>query len=362
VNICFFLGGFYQNGGIGRVTAMLANQMVQSGEYHITALCYCNPNLPNIYDVSPTIEQRFFLQTYSSMAKQLVCGGVKRLRQFLKENDIDVLIACGTLFYPISVLACKGIKTKSICWEHSDPEGNNDHRGQYWARKFGIKRSDMNVVLTKRALKVFIDKYGADNTVQIYNPVDAAVFAATGEYDPESKKIISVGRLTYQKNFQAAVKVASEVLPKFPDWQWDIFGQGEDLEELIRLAKEAQIDEQMHFNGQVTDLYERYKQYSIMVMTSRYEGFPMTLLEGIGNGLPLVSFDIPTGPSEIIDDGENGYLLQEGDINGMVYRLDQLMSNQNLRIAMSDNSRTKSRAFAIQDITEEFGKALHAVV
>ena len=119
------------------------------------------------------------------------------------------------------------------------------------------------------------------------------------------------------------MKVASEVLPKFPDWQWDIFGQGEDLEELIRLAKEAQIDEQMHFNGQVTDLYERYKQYSIMVMTSRYEGFPMTLLEGIGNGLPLVSFDIPTGPSEIIDDGENGYLLQEGDINGMVYRLDQ---------------------------------------
>ena len=131
---------------------------------------------------------------------------------------------------------------------------------------------------------------------------------------------------------------------------------------MIRLAKEAQIDEQMHFNGQVTDLYERYKQYSIMVMTSRYEGFPMTLLEGIGNGLPLVSFDIPTGPSEIIDDGENGYLLQEGDINGMVYRLDQLMSNQNLRIAMSDNSRTKSRAFAIQDITEEFGKTLHAVV
>ena len=61
----------------------------------------------------------------------------------------------------------------------------------------------------------------------------------------------------------------------------------------------------MHLMGQVSDLYARYREYSMMVMTSRYEGFPMSLLEGMGNGLPLVSFDINTGPDEIIRDGEN---------------------------------------------------------
>lgn len=361
VNICFFLGGFHQNGGIGRVTAMLANQIAQSEEYHVTALCYCKPNLPNIYDLSPLIEQRFFLQTYSSMAKQLFFGGVGRLRRFLKENDIDVLIGCGALFYPICVLACRGTTTRSICWEHSDPEGNNDHRGQYWARRFGIRRSDLNVVLTKRALRVFKEKYGAENTIQIYNPVDPVVFKAASEYNLQSKKIISVGRLTYQKNFQAAIKVASSVLPQFPDWQWDIYGQGEDLEELVKLAEEAGVSSQMHFKGQVTDLYQRYKQYSIMVMTSRYEGFPMTLLEGLGNGLPLISFDIPTGPSEIIKDGENGYLVHPFIEKEMEERLTALIEDDDLRFSMSNSSKQVSNMFSQKEIVAKWTATLQQV-
>ena len=362
MNICFFLGGFHQNGGIGRVTAMLANQLAKSEKYHITALCYYDPNLPNIYDISPSVRQYFFLKTYSNMTKQLVWGGVGRLKQFLQKNDIDILIACGALFYPISVMACKGIKTKCICWEHSDPEGNSDHKGQYWARRFGIKRSDLNIVLTKRALNVFKEKYKVKNTIQIYNPVDPKVFETAGEYDPENKKIISVGRLTYQKNFQTAVKVASSVLPQFPDWQWDIYGQGEDLDDLLRMTREAGIDGQMHFCGQVTDLYERYKDYSIMVMTSRYEGFPMTLLEGLGNGLPLLSFDIPTGPDEIIEDGINGYLIQEGYINDLASKLQKLMSEKPLRISMSQECKIKSKAFAIDDVTEKWEKTVHSIV
>lgn len=362
MNICFFLGGFHQNGGIGRVTAMLANALADSDEYSITALCYCNPNLPNIYDVSPNIKQQYFLQSYSSMANQLFFGGISRLRKILKENEIDILIACGALFYPISVLACKGIKTKCICWEHSDPEGNNDHRGQYWARKFGIKQSDLNVVLTKRAMEVFVEKYGAKNTVQIYNPVDYAVFEAAGEYNANTKKIISVGRLTYQKNFQAAVKVASKVLPQFPEWEWDIYGQGEDQDELVRLTEEAGIQNQMHFKGQVTDLYDRYKEYSIMVMTSRYEGFPMTLLEGSGNGLPLVSFDIPTGPSEIIVDGKNGFLLQQGDLNGMCDCLIKLMKNSDLRTSLSIEAKKKSKTFSITDVCERWREATQSIM
>lgn len=354
MNICFFLGGFHQNGGIGRVTSMLANELVRDDSYAITTLCYYNPHLPNIYDLSPRITQEYFLEEYSSMSKQLLLGGVKRLRKYLKERKIDILIACGALYYPISVLACKGIETKSVCWEHSDPEGNNDHKGQYWARRFGIRRSDLNVVLTKRALDVFQEKYGADNTIQIYNPVDPAVFEAAGEYNPQSKKIISVGRLTYQKNFQVAVKVAASVLPQFPDWQWDIYGQGEDLEKLVKLAEEAGISSQMHFKGQVTDLYQRYKHYSIMVMTSRYEGFPMTLLEGLGNGLPLISFDIPTGPNEIIEDGKNGYLVHPFIAEEMEARLTALIEDDDLKYHMSNSSKQASNKFSQKEIVAKW--------
>ena len=341
---------------------MLANQLSAAGDDRVTVLSYYNSKLPNIYDISPKIEQRFFLQSYSSMSKQLLNGGVMRLRAFLKDNDVDVLIACGALFFPISVLACKKIKTKSVCWEHSDPEGNNDHRGQLLARRFGIKFSDLNVVLTRRAYKIYKEKFRAPNTVQIYNPIDPVALRSSGEYDSQSKRIISVGRLTYQKNFQVAVVVAAKVLPQFPDWQWDVYGQGEDYDELVNLANKAGIGEQMHFKGQVTDLYERYKQYGIMVMTSRYEGFPMTLLEGNGNGLPLVSFDVPTGPSEIIEDGVNGYLLQEGHVDEMADRLIHLMTDDSLRITMSRECRKMAGAFEIQDITKKWKETLHSIV
>lgn len=362
MNICFFLGGFHQNGGIGRVTAMLSSALAESDDINIMALCYCDPKLPNMYEVSSKIDQKFFIQNYSSMAKQMVFGGIKRLKKFLKDNEIDVLIACGALYYPISVLACKNLRTKCICWEHSDPEGNNDHRGQYWARRFGIKRSDLNIVLTKRALKVFEEKCGAKNTVQIYNPVDEAVFKAAGSYNTKSHKIISVGRLTFQKNFQVAIQVATKVLSQFPDWEWDIYGKGEDYDELINLSEKEGISDRLHFMGQVDNLYERYKDYSIMVMTSRYEGFPMTLLEGSGNALPLISFDIPTGPSEIIVDGKNGFLINEGDINTMANRILELIQDENLRRKMSEYSRQRSGMFGIRDITAKWEKILHEVV
>lgn len=354
MNICFFLGGFYQNGGIGRVTGMLANEMTKSEKYKITTLCYYNPRLPNMYDISPKINQQFFLQSYSSMAKQIFFGGIGKLRKFLKENEIDVLIACGALFYPISVLACKGTQTKCICWEHSDPEGNNDHRGQYLARKFGVKRSDLNVVLTKRALKVFQEKYGAKNTIQIYNPVDESVFEKAGEYNPSSKRILSVGRLSYQKNFEVAVEIASMILTKHPDWQWDVYGKGEEQEKLQKLINDKGISGQFHLCGQVTDLYERYKNYSIMVMTSRYEGFPMSLLEGLGNGLPLVSFDVPTGPDEIIQNGVNGFLLKSMDKEGMSQKIEELMMSNGLRVEMSQNSKKKTEEFSIDIVVNQW--------
>lgn len=362
MKVCFFLGGFYQNGGIGRVTSILANRLAEENNIEVLTLGYFNPHKADIYEISPSIYKSFFMDSYQSMAKLLLFGGEKRLRKFLCDNDVDVLIACGALFFPISTRACKGIKTKCICWEHSDPEGNNDHRGQSFARKYGIKKSDLNIVLTRRALRVYRDKYGANKTIQIYNPIDPEVIRRSKGYNTKSKKIISVGRLTYQKNFESAVEVAADVLSKHPDWEWDIFGQGEELEKLVALTQVKGIENQMHFRGQVSDLYDRYSNYAIMVMTSRYEGFPMTLLEGMGNGLPLISFDIPTGPDELIEDGENGYLIDLSDINGMKARLLTTIENQELRKRFSEGSRKRASMFLEEGIIKEWLDALTRII
>ena len=237
-------------------------------------------------------------------------------------------------------------------------EGNNDHRGQALARKFGIKRSDLNVVLTKRALKVFSEKYGSKNTIQIYNPIDDNLIKNVGKYKSTSHKIISVGRLSYQKNFEAAIDVASIVLKNHPDWTWDIYGKGDEKDKLQTLIDERGLSNQMFLCGQVTDLYERYNDYSIMVMTSRYEGFPMSLLEALGNGLPIVSFDVPTGPDEIIEDGINGFLIKPFEIESMASKMSVLMDNEKNRTDFSSSAINKSKDFSQREILNEWSKAL----
>lgn len=354
MNICFFLGGFHQNGGIGRVTSMLINKLVETENINITALCYFNTKSPNIYQISDKITQEYFLLNYQSMTKLLLTGGIRKLRKYLCDNNIDIVIACGALFFPICTLACKKIKTKCICWEHSNPEGNSDHKNQYYARRFGITLSDLNVVLTNSALNIYKEKYHAHKTIQIYNPIDPEVFTHSTEYNPECNRIISVGRLTYQKNFQCAVDVAKIVLKKHPDWEWDIFGKGEEESSLKSSIISAGLEQQMHLCGQVTDMYDRYGRYSFIVMTSRYEGFPMTLLEGSGNALPLVSFDIPTGPNEIINDGENGFLVKPFDVAEMANKIDLLISNSDLRSKMSAKSREMCKRFTEKEIVEQW--------
>ena len=152
------------------------------------------------------------------------------------------------------------------------------------------------------------------------------------------------------------------ILPEFPEWQWDIYGKGDDYEELVTMTKQSGIDSQLHFCGQVGDLYERYNQYSFMVMTSRYEGFPMTLLEGMGNGLPLISFDIPTGPNEIITDGENGFLVKENDVETLVNRMKTLIEDGCLREAMSNCSKKRCELFSIDDVLESWGQAINKLL
>lgn len=354
MRVCFFLGSLAVNGGIGRATSMLINQISQTSDIECFLLCYCDEKKPNFYYLSEKINQSFLLTSYMSMGTLLIRSGHKRLRTYLQEKNIDLLVACGVLFFPIAVMATRGTKTRVICWEHTAPEKAQDYKAQDFARKFGIKRSDLNVVLTKKALRVYIEKYHAKNTIQIYNPIDTAIINNAGSYNFSSKKIISVGRLTYPKNFSMAIEVAHEVFRRFPDWQWDIFGEGEERSMLLKLISKYNLDKNVHLRGQVDNIYDQYQHYSFMVMTSRYEGFPMSLLEGMGNRLPLISFDIATGPNEIIQNGINGFLVEAGNKEKMIEVICNLIADQELRKRMSRENSNNVDKFSEEKITSKW--------
>lgn len=292
----------------------------------------------------------------------LMQNAIKKLCDYIRENNIDIIIACGALFYPMAVIAARKTGVKSICWEHTDPNNKSDYNFQDIARRFGAKRSDANVVLTRSALQVYQSRFPKANNLQIYNPIDPSLLSCNFDYDLNSRRIISVGRLRPQKNFSRLLDIAVEVLKDCPEWEWDIFGEGPLRDQLEAKRNDLGLEKQVHFCGQVPDLYERYHNYSFMVMTSDYEGFPMTLLEGAANKLPLVAFDVPTGPSEIIENGKNGFLHKNGDIEGMVCSIRKLIENSSIRSSASEFSFRTIEIFEVSNIKKAWMKLTEEIM
>ncbi len=352
MRICFLLGGFTANGGIGRVTSLLVNEMCEKHE--IFTLSYNKKSEPNIYDLDQRVRQDYLLDHHMTMTKAILSGGPFRLRKYLKVNQIDILIACGALYFPLAILGSGLTKTKCIGWEHSNMNITSDHKFQAKARDFGIKRCDAMVVLTKSDQENLNKKYALDHLYQIYNPVDPRLIALRSPYDSHSRKIMSVGRLTYQKNYPALIEVAKKVLSDNPDWTWDIYGDGEDFESVKTQIDANKLSDRLVLKGQVSNIYELYTAYSFLVMTSRYEGFPMVLLEATSLGLPMVSFDIKTGPNEIIDHGDSGFLIEAFNVDDMSGYIQKLIDDQEIRVKMSKKCVENSEKFSQSYIVKQW--------
>ena len=356
-NICFLLGGFQGNGGIGRVTSILANAISDIPGYTVTTVAYIQKeNVPPLYELSEKIHSYYLLKDNVSMTKAFLTKHiVKHTRKVLKEEKIDILIACGALFFPLGILAVKNLPTRCYCWEHTNPETGSDYRFQRICRKLAVKAADRIVVITKSAEKYYCDilKSPASKVVQIYNPISDEA-TKSQKYNSNSHMIISVGRLSYPKNFSLLLDIAARVLPRYPEWTWDIYGTGEEFDSLSEKIADLSLDKQVCLKGQVSNIYELYGKYAFQVMTSRYEGFPMSLLEGASNRLPLISFDIKTGPNEIIDDGENGFLIPENNVEKMEEKIEYLIEHVDERERISSAAFNSMKKFSMNNILQQW--------
>lgn len=356
MKIGFLLGNAQGNGGIARVVSIIANELCKDNDIYIISFCPTEEYASYKYDSKVSFENLY--DNKLTMTKAILQkNAIYKLRTYIKKNNLDIMVACGDLYFPLCIASVVALKTRCFCWEHTNPVEVNDHKFQMFSRKVAIRFANKIIVLTKETKKYYINdlKCSDCKIVQIYNPVGKNV-AQSEKYDVNSKKIISVGRLSYPKNFQLLVKIAAEVLSRYSEWTWDICGEGEDRKELEKLIKDYKLENKLILRGQVNNLYSQYSQYSFQVMTSRYEGFPMSLIEGAANRLPLIAFDIQTGPSEIIDDTENGYLIKNNNFEIMVNDIRNLIENPILRKRMSIKAYEKSKEFNLNQIVNQWRK------
>lgn len=198
-----------------------------------------------------------------------------------------------------------------------------------------VRRFDKFVVLTNE------DRGYWGNLPNIEVIPNAAMFVADRYSDVSNKRVIAVGRLDYQKGFDRLIK-AWEIVHnsgKYNDWKLDIFGQGEWEEMLQRMINEKGLNSSAFINKPTKNIGEEYADSAMLVMSSNYEGFPMVMIEAMACGLPVVAFDFKCGPKDIISDGENGLIIQNGDIMALAEGMMKLMGNTQDRKRMSQNAR-----------------------
>ncbi|MCT3960290.1 glycosyltransferase family 4 protein [Elizabethkingia anophelis] len=211
-----------------------------------------------------------------------------------------------------------------------------------------VKQYDRFVVLTNE------DKSYWSNLTNIEVIPNANSFVSSKQADLESKRVIAVGRYDYQKGFDELINIWKEVYAKHPDWSLYIFGHGPLKDGLKSRINELDLATVIHLCPTVKDIKQEYLNSSILAMTSRYEGLPMTLLEAQVCGLPLVSYACKCGPRDIIKEGINGYLIEDSDQETMAKKLIYLITDKKLRKQMGEASYKFSDNYSEDRIMQQW--------
>lgn len=357
--ICFLNGNMSRTGGTERVTSMIANELAKDSAYEIHVLSVTNQTMTSFFELNSSVYQDTLLRKDDVDLKYDYFNIVKGLRRYLKKHQIDILIEVDVICNLYTIPATRWTKVKTISWEHFNYYSNNGSRLRDLSRKLTKYFSTHIVTLTEQDRRNYQEHLGIkDKITCIYNPIEKI---PNTTYKSESKQIISVGRLMYQKGFDMLCDVAKEVLTKHPDWTWLIIGEGAERPILEKKIKEYQLEGRLILTGNQKEMNHYYENSALFVMTSRYEGLPMTLLEAKSYRLPIVSFDCQTGPAELILPSESGYLVKMGDNKVMEQKINELIENPSLRVTFSSNALKDIKRFEMREVISKWIKLFHQI-
>ena len=375
MKLVFCIAGTINGGGMERVLSQRANYLVEKFAYDITIITTENnseiyKNKSQFFYYNPKIKMidlgikysDIFRENLNFLERQIKLKKLKnRHLNLLNEAIIkikpDILISLGDVDRDISYkvsFPCKKILenhfTKQLFTD--ELESNNFFtrlKQQYKMYKeySNIKRYDEFLVLTEEDKK----DWGDSKIKVINNPLS---FDSKEISSCKNKKIISVGRLTKQKGFDILIDVWKKVREKHSDWILEIYGEGNLKKELQSKIDSLNLTDSLLLKGSEKNIQSKYLEGSIYVMSSRYEGFGMVLIEAMSCGLPLVSFDCPCGPKDIIKDGENGFLIKFGNIEQMIEKINYLIENEDKRIEMGKKSKKLSYNYSEEEIMNQW--------
>lgn len=380
MKIAYILSSFFAKAGTERILSDKMNYLANRYGYDITFITYEQGNHPMAFSLDKRIRvidlnTRFFPLYKLNPVRRVIAKSFQKRKLKSKLHDVLSVVNPDFVvlttydfdkFGSILTLPYRFVIESHICISDVRQEFRQHN---VILKLFGkyldsihfktMNKADALVSLTSAdktnwEKHVNIPIFVIPNLVTVY-PNDISC------YSERSNRIICVGRLTRQKGFDYLIKAWALIANKYPGWKIDIFGSG-DLEDfLIQMIENYNLKESITINKPTSNIFEEYDRSSIYVLSSRYEGFGLVLLEAMSFGIPCISFNCPHGPSDIITNGEEGILVPVGDINKLADSIEWMITHKEERERMSQNSREKVKNFLAENIMPQWVELFNKV-
>jgi glycosyltransferase involved in cell wall biosynthesis len=207
------------------------------------------------------------------------------------------------------------------------------------------------VVLTESDARCWRQHF--DNVCVIPNPV--TIYPDVVDDIPKDNgRIIFVGRFNYEKRIDRLVMAFSMIADRYPMWHVDIFGEGNEKQNLLRLIKKMNLENRVIIHEPTREIYDEYKRSEMLVLCSEHEARPLVLVEAMSCGIPCVSLDCPYGPREIITDGVTGLLALDGNIEDLARKIEWMIVHEDERKKMGRNAREDAAKYKMSGIMQDW--------
>jgi glycosyltransferase involved in cell wall biosynthesis len=375
MKIIYCIHSTNNSGGMERVLSNKVNYLVNLPNYEVYIVTTGQRGRSHFYEISPKVkcidlEINYTESTNGNVVVRMFKSLVKyfrhkyELKKILFKLKADVVVS---------------MFTNDVSFLHKIKDGSKKVLEIHFSREFRLLANRRGIV---RLIDIYVTnlndrivaKYNRfvvlthqdmqgwkrqENISVIYNSVTNCNNKIVSSL--ENKRALVIGRLTYQKNLEILIELWSEVSQKHPDWILTIVGTG-DSKEIKQIIFNKSLDKVVELVPSTNTIETYYKESSLYLMTSRFEGLPMVLLEAQNYGLPIVSFDCKCGPREIINNGENGYLIENGNTDDFVEKVSALIENEKLRDKFGKKAKKNSSNFSEEIIMNQWVTLFEEVV
>ena len=362
--IVYCTPALYFAGGMERVLTMKANYFAEHFGYDVTIILTDGKEKPIFYPLSDKVK---VINLDIGFEELWTCSFLKKIFFYLKKQHLykkllnrelmrirpDITVSM--LRREINFINDIQDGSKKIGEIHINRanfrnfEGNNAMKNlfsKFWMNSLlsKLQRLDRFVVLTEKDKEAWVE---LNNVCVIPNPLS---FTSTRHSDLSEKRIIAVGRYCHEKGYDLLLKAWVIVQNRTTDWRLEIFGEGdrtqyEEMVDTLNLDRHRCV-----LNGRSSRIQDEFLKSSLSVCSSKFEGFGLVITEAMACGLPVVSFDCPWGPRAIISDGEDGMLVENGNVDKLAEALVLMIQNPKQRKAMADKAIENVQRFRIDQI------------